>query len=859
MGVCVELSESDSTRFFRQLCDLGKENIGSSVLPFQNLPPMPSVGMRLSTRVFVPKSVVKDADGARVLRSGRRLWSESADGRPGKGSETEVWFRLLDHSGDADDDVYCKDNGWQNGVAEKGVDLKQSDREMAPESMNIMPGVSTADETVDKMYGAIYRRKRQRLGGNQSFASSLPSEDGGRVSEDRMFGIPFFRKQRRKRPTVSSSTVCSGEMGVVDNRERQVLLDNLGFLQQDVLNGFYRRAMVLMVSKPTFSNNSRFACLLNSILRYMMRTRVQLSELTAFLSTEPIALAFSLHGIHLLHDHPCSITQKKVVLASGICKIYGALGFTPLFSLDFLSVPYTFMYLHSRMLLRSTYLPDVLLHTKARRLSDRQSLLSFIPSKIGLSRSKSMTSGNTSVGKKVGFFGRAPKSGGRVASRRSGLNPRSIQKRSRMGSARGIKFSIAELQSSFCVVGGDLRSNMDDCTTFSLLVSNRKQRRCMSKGLGENMKELKSTLVELRQNVDSVSCSANLLVFEPDKCYREDGADVSLELSTSNEWLIAVRRQGSLRYCLKAQKLMRPSTSNRFTHAMIWAGGSGWKLEFTDRREWVIFKELHKECYDRNMQTPSVRILPVPGVHEVPENGDSKSISFVRPERYITMKEDEVARALMRTTANYDIQSDDEKFLSNLNNEFYDGDNDGSECISANNFEKIIDVLEKTAYCSPDDVADENKAVNLCLNLGKREVLVAVYNYWVKKRKQKHSALVRVFQCHPPRRAQLIQKPFLRKKRSFKRKSSQYGRGKQPRFLQAMAEEHDVMAAMHRVEEAKSSAIKSLEVATLKRRRAQILMENADLATYKATIALKLAEAVQRSELREAAISSFIV
>ncbi|XP_042514744.1 uncharacterized protein LOC122089237 [Macadamia integrifolia] len=859
MGVCVEPSESESTRFFCQLCDLGELKIGSSVLPFQNLPSMPSVGMRLSTRVFVPKSVVQAADGGRVLRSGKRLWSESDDGRPGQGSEAEVWFKLLDHSGDADDVLYCKDNGWNNIVAEKGVALKLLDREMAPESMN-RPGASTTDESVDKMYGNVYHRKRQRSGANQSFASSFPSEDGGRISEDRMYGIPFVRKQRGKRPTESPTTALSGEMEVVDdNEEHQVLPCKFGFLQQDVLNGIFHQAMVFVVTKPLFSSTSRFACLLNSILSYMMRSRVQLSDLTDFLSAKPIAQAFSLNGIHLLHeDNPCSINRKNDVLESGICKIFEASGFTPLFSLDFLSVPCAFMYLHSRKHLG--YLPNVLLrylmglYTKARRFSNSQRFLSCIPLRIGLSGSKIMTSGSNSIGKKeVAFIGTDPKSAGGGASRRHGLNRHSIQKKSRLVSGRGINLSIAELQSSCNVVG--LLCSMNEC---SLPVSNRKHRRSMSDGLGENIKDLKSTLVELRQNIDSLSCSANLLVIEPDKCYREEGAEVSLELSTSNEWLIAARRQGSLRYCVKAQNVMRPSTSNRFTHAMIWAGVNGWKLEFTDRREWLIFKELHKECYDRNMQTPSVRILPVPGVHEVQGDGGSKCTPFVQPERYITMKEDEVARALMRTTANYDIQSDDEEFLTNLNNEFYCGDNVGSERISADNFEKIIDTFEKTAYCSPDDVADENKAVNLCLNLGRTEVLVAIYNHWVKKRKLKRSTLIRVFQCHPPRRAQLIQKPFLRKKRSFKRKGSQYGRGKQPRFLQAMAEEHDVMAARQRFEEAKSSARSSLEVAMLKRRRAQILMENADLATYKATIALRLAEAIQRSELRATATATSI-
>ncbi|XP_043691837.1 uncharacterized protein LOC122642426 [Telopea speciosissima] len=599
----------------------------------------------------------------------------------------------------------------------------------------------------------------------------------------------------------------------------------------------------------------------------MTRTRVRLTELSAFLCSKPIALAFSRNSIHLLHDHPCGNVGENDILSSGICKILDAPCFTPLFSMDFRSVPSAFMYLHSRMLLGSTCLPSVLrrylmaLETKSRRCSDSQSCLSCISREVGLSGSEIMTSGGIYTGKKeVGFVVRASKSRACSRSKRYGLNPRGIQKKSRLGSARGVSLSITELQSPCSVVGGDLLSSVDSSTSFSVLPSNRKRRSCTSKGFGEYMKELKSTLVELRQNLDSLSCSANILVIEPDKCYREVGVDVSLEFSTSNEWLIAVRRHGSLRYCHRAQNMVKPSTTNRFTHAIVWVGGNGWKLEFLDRKEWFVFKELHKECYDRNIKTPSDRTIPVPGVHDVPEYGDNKCYPYVRPERYITIKEDEVARALMKTTANYDIQPDDEEFLNNLNNEFYGGDNDGSGLISADNFEKIVDVFEKTAYCSPDDTADENKAAHLCLNFGRREIVVAIYNYWITKRKLKRSALVRVFQKHPPRRAQLLQKPLLRKKRSFKRRGCQYGRGrgKHPRFLEAMADEHDVEAARLRFEEAKNSERRLLEVATLKRQRAQNLMENADLATYKATIAVRLAEGIQSSELRDEDMDFFI-
>ncbi|KAK8542174.1 hypothetical protein V6N12_014777 [Hibiscus sabdariffa] len=46
-------------------------------------------------------------------------------------------------------------------------------------------------------------------------------------------------------------------------------------------------------------------------------------------------------------------------------------------------------------------------------------------------------------------------------------------------------------------------------------------------------------------NVDSSRCSANILVIEPDICDKEKGAIVTLELSTSREWLLVVKKDGS--------------------------------------------------------------------------------------------------------------------------------------------------------------------------------------------------------------------------------------------------------------------------------------------------------------------------
>lgn len=66
----------------------------------------------------------------------------------------------------------------------------------------------------------------------------------------------------------------------------------------------------------------------------------------------------------------------------------------------------------------------------------------------------------------------------------------------------------------------------------------------------------------------------------------------------------------------------------------------------------------------------------------------------------------------------------------------------------------------------------------------------------------------------------------------------------------AIAAEHDSLeeAAVRRMEEAKASVNKSMEIAIEKRKRAQALAENADLATYKATMLIRIAEAAVASE-----------
>lgn len=72
-----------------------------------------------------------------------------------------------------------------------------------------------------------------------------------------------------------------------------------------------------------------------------------------------------------------------------------------------------------------------------------------------------------------------------------------------------------------------------------------------------------------------------------------------------------------------------------------------------------------------------------------------------------------------------------------------------------------------------------------------------------------------------------------------------------------IAAEHNAaeeQSAILRIQEAKASADKSVELAILKRQRAQLLMENADLAMYRATMAIRIADAAgENLDLKQAA------
>ncbi|KAI6676610.1 hypothetical protein NL676_037406 [Syzygium grande] len=754
---------------------------------------MPSVGMRRTTRVF---GVVKGVDGARVLRSGRRLWPESGDGKLRKGGERDEWYSIIDSRGGSGNGAVVGLKSKQVGLAKIGSPKREvAVFEMEDDEFE-KPDVKTESligrDNVDRMSGIVYSRKRKR--------EAVPSSE---IGDGKKYGIHFFRRQKRK----------SG----------------------GALQGF--RALSVVLELP-HGENSAVVGLLCSVLQYMKRACIRLSALSKFIMSEPLQGVYALHGIHFSRECPS-------IFSSGTCKFFGSRQFTPIFCVDFSAVPFCFMYMHCSMLLQHQFVPlapvnnSALVHTnnglvpvEEEELSDED--YSFFAFRKQISRHGSNSRG--------------------IRKRRSSLRSR----------RRARNPSLACVRKCNGALASDLVSAKKSGFPFSSIISGNKRRSVRTRSAG-NIDEMSATTTRLQPDTDILSCNANVLITDSDKCFRE-GGNVMLELLDSGEWSLVVKRGGLIRYAHKAQEAMKPCFSNRFTHAMVWAGDGDWKLEFPDRDDWLKFKDLYKECLDRNKQVVSpkalpVKIIPVPGVCEVLGYEEENSVPFTRPEFYITLSADEVSRAMASKTASYDMDCEDEEWLHKFNNEFF-AENDPPERVSEDIFELMIDAFEKAFYCNPHDFLNEKPDPDLRLDIERKDVVEAVYRYWMKKRKQRRMALVRVFQGHQSRKAPLVPKPALRKRRSFKRwQGSQHGRGKQPGLLQALAAERDALeeqSALRKVEEAQASANRSLELAMVKRQRAQSLMGNADLAAYRATMALRIAEAAQVVESPDVAAAHFL-
>ena len=118
---------------------------------------------------------------------------------------------------------------------------------------------------------------------------------------------------------------------------------------------------------------------------------------------------------------------------------------------------------------------------------------------------------------------------------------------------------------------------------------------------------------------------------------------------------------------------------------------------------------------------------------------------FERPMSYIKTAQDEVSKALVGGRVFYDIESEDEEWLSRFNSADADYDIMADE-VSEETFEAIIDLLEKTAFMQECEFFSVDDAIQFCSRLAPVEVLASIHVHWMGKRKKKCSALVREFE-----------------------------------------------------------------------------------------------------------------
>ncbi|RAL42886.1 hypothetical protein DM860_009393 [Cuscuta australis] len=755
---------------------------------------MPSAGMRRTTRVF----------GARVLRSGRKVWTLS-EGKQLKKAAAHNEVRLIDFLDDSEVgggghapplSPLCTNNGWHGSDAfkkqeasEMDVDLKLDSRAVELESDSHTRDTVNSNSNVNRRWGIVYRRKRSRA----QEKNLLEAFDGSSEAlEERRFGKYFVRQRWKKKAKYSQEDSPADSVFIYSSHYSGHLM----------------------------------CCLLHSLLGGMSRASVTLTQFFAFISSRPICDVFSLHGIHFLKEY----TPE---MKAGVCTISAVRCSVPLFTVNFSAIPFCFMYLHSTLSLKywfpsgSLSVNSVTIYEECK-MSDNSEDDNNLCNPVIASVKYKDDSRKQIVAQPIVRLPKLPTRGSLL---RSG---RTIQKRRRaLRSRRGKRSSPNKLaKPNGALVSDGLRFRHNNGFRLSS---------------AKNIKGLKSAVLESTKDLDSTSCSANLLVIESDRCYREEGAIIALELSSvSRQWTLTVKRDGTRRYSLTAEKVMRPCSSNRITHDIIWTVDNSWKLEFPNRRDWWIFKELYKECADRNAHPSAVSTIPIPEICEVSGYGECWPTKlFSRPVSYITEKRDELARAMDRRSANYDMDSDDEEWLNDFNSDKHD------QCISVEKFELMIDSLEKWGFHNQDDCSDEKTALSACLESEGKDVAEAVYSYWIKKRKKKRSPLIKIFQMYQPRKSVLPTRPVVRKKRSFKRQGSHAGRGKQHTFFQALGAQRNAeqqQSAIVKAKEAKSAANRQEGVAVAKRHKAQQLMENADLATYKAVMALKIADAVRIAE-----------
>ncbi|KAL3500465.1 hypothetical protein ACH5RR_039558 [Cinchona calisaya] len=264
-----------------------------------------------------------------------------------------------------------------------------------------------------------------------------------------------------------------------------------------------------------------------------------------------------------------------------------------------------------------------------------------------------------------------------------------------------------------------------------------------------NEKRLSDDFRGSQKKLELLSCDANILVTLRDKGWRESGARIFLELTDQNEWRLAVKVSGVTKYSYKVNHILQPGSTNRFTHAMMWKGGKDWVLEFPDRSQWTIFKEMHEECHNRNIRAASVKTIPIPGVRLIEESDDyvADVLSIQHSPKYFRQVESDVDMAMDPSRVLYDMDSDDEEWILK-NGKYLCSDENKPKEVSFELFEKMLDMLEKFAYSQQRDQFTVSELEELMVGIDSMQLVTGIYGHWRQKRQRKGMPLIRHFQ--PP-------------------------------------------------------------------------------------------------------------
>lgn len=215
---------------------------------------MPSVGMRRTTRVF---GVVKGADGARVLRSGRRLWLEPSDGKLKKGGEKDDWYSFVDSKGSSKQTEWTKNVNPKQEVDKADIGDGGDQKLSGDKTVAVVEG---GKDVQDNMFGTVYSRKRRKR-----------KAWDVRDLDEKKYGIHFSRRTKRKKVKDINSEACFGFRG-----------------------------LAVVIRSASCSDDSGFSGLLYTLLRYMKRVGLKMSELSGFLLEDPIREVYASRGVHFM-------------------------------------------------------------------------------------------------------------------------------------------------------------------------------------------------------------------------------------------------------------------------------------------------------------------------------------------------------------------------------------------------------------------------------------------------------------------------------------------------------------------------------------------------------------------------------